>query len=67
MYFDHGRLCVCVCACLSVCLSVPRPIPTLLRGSGCNFGKWYGVPLVVHYSADLQSVYGFRCYDNTRI
>jgi len=23
-----------------------------------------GVPLVVHYWADVQSVYGFRCYDN---
>jgi len=23
------------------------------------------VPLVVHYWADLQSVHGFRCYDNT--
>jgi len=22
------------------------------------------VPLVVHYWADLQSVHGFRCYDN---
>ena len=22
------------------------------------------MPLVVHYSADLQSVHGFRCYDN---
>ena len=24
-----------------------------------------GCHLVVHYWADLQSVYGFRCYDNT--
>jgi len=23
-----------------------------------------GCPLVVHYWADLQSVHGFRCYDN---
>jgi len=23
-----------------------------------------GVPLLVHYWADLQSVHGFRCYDN---
>jgi len=23
-----------------------------------------GCPLVVHYSADLQSVHGLRCYDN---
>jgi len=30
----------------------------------CNFGEWYGVPPVVHYWADLQSAYGFHCYDN---
>ena len=24
-----------------------------------------GVPLVVHYWADLQSVHGFHCYDKT--
>jgi len=51
--------------CLSVCLSVPRCIPTLLHGRGCNLGEW--CPLVVHYLADLQSVYGFRCYDNTHV
>jgi len=27
-------------------------------------GEWYGVPLVVHCWADMQSVNGFRCYDN---
>jgi len=25
--------------------------------------EWYGM---LHYWADLQSVHGFRCYDNTR-
>ena len=59
MYIGNARLCVCV----SVCLSVPRRIPTLLHGPGCNLGEWQG-PLVVHYLADLQSVYEFRCYDN---
>jgi len=39
-------------------------MPTLLHGSGCNLGEWYGVPLVVHNWADLQSVHGFRCSDN---
>jgi len=45
----------CILA-MAVCLSVPRRIPTLLHGPGCNF-VW-GAPLVVHYWADLQSVYG---------
>jgi len=53
-----------VCLCVSICLSVPRRIPILLHGSGCNFGNGSGCPLVVHYRADLQSVHGFRCYDN---
>jgi len=56
MYIGHGRLCVC--------LSVPRRIPTLLHGPGCDLGNGRGCPLVVHYWADLQSVDGFRCYDN---
>jgi len=45
-----------------VCVSVPRRIPTPLHGPGCNLER--GCPLVVHYWADLQSVHGFRCYDN---
>jgi len=28
-------------------------------------GEWQGCPLVLHYLADLQSVQGFRCYDNS--
>ena len=27
-------------------------------------GNGRGAPLVVHYWADVQSVHGFRCYDN---
>jgi len=60
MYIGHGRLRVC----LSDCLSVPRRILILLHGPGCNLGDDRGCPLVVHYWADLQSVHGFRCYDN---
>jgi len=29
-----------------------------------TWGNGRGCPLVVHYWADLQSVHGFRCYDN---
>ena len=54
MYCGHARLCVC--------LSVRGRMPTLLHGPGCNLGE--GIPLVVHYWTDLQSVHGLRCYDN---
>jgi len=47
-----------------MCVPVVRRIPTLLHGPGCNLGNGKGVPLVVHYWADLQSVRWFRCYDN---
>jgi len=47
---------------VSVCVTVPRRIPTLLHEPGRNFGE---CPLVVHCWANLQSVHGFRCYDNT--
>jgi len=53
------------CVCLCVCVSVRGRMPTLLHGTGCNFGEWLGWPLVVHYWADLQSVHGLRCYGNT--
>jgi len=56
------RVCVSVC----VCVSVRARMPTLLHGPGCNVGEWYGMPLVVHYWADLQSVHTLRCYGNTR-
>jgi len=50
--------------CVSVCLSVRGRTPTLLHGPGCNMGSGRGCPLVVHYSADLQSGHGLRCYGN---
>jgi len=52
---------------LSVCLSVFRRIPTLLHGPRCNLGNGRVCPVVVHYWADLQSVHGFRCYDNMHV
>jgi len=42
-------------------------MPTLLHGPGCNLGNGRGCPLAVHYWADLQSVHGFRCYDNIHV
>jgi len=56
---------VCLSVCLSVSLSVLRRIPTLLHGPGFNLGNGRDCTLVVKYRADLQSVHGFRCYDNT--
>jgi len=50
-----------------LCVSATRHILTLLHGPGCNLGNDRGCPLVVHYWADLQSVHGFRCYDNIHI
>ena len=45
-----------MCVCLSVCLSVAafphRTDPDVTSG------------MVVRYWADLQSVHGFRCYNN---
>jgi len=59
MYSGHGRLCVCVPLCLSI-TAFPHyctdPDVGWVNGRGCS--------LVVHYLADLQSVHGFRCYDN---
>ena len=52
------RVCVClsIAACQHYCAD---PDVTWRSGSGC--------PLVVHCWADLQSVHGFRCYDNTHV
>jgi len=55
MYIGHARLCVC--------LTVPRRMPTLCTEADVRNGRRF--PLVVRYWADLQSVHGFRCYDNT--
>jgi len=59
MYIGHGRLCVCMSACLS--------LAAFPHGPRCNFGNGRGCPPVVHCLADLQSVHGFRCYDNIHV
>ena len=55
MYCGHARLCVCLSA--AAC-------PHYCTDPDVTWGV-VGVPLVVHYWADLQSVYGLRCYGNT--
>ena len=54
---------VCVSVCLSVCLSIAA-LPYYCTGPDVTWANGRGFPLVVHYWADLQSVHGFRCYDN---
>jgi len=55
IYIGHGRLCVC--------LSLAA-FPHYCTDPDVSWGNGKGCPLVVHYWADLQSVYEFRCYDN---
>jgi len=54
---------VCVSLCLSVCLSFAA-FPHYCTDPDVSWGNGSGYPLVVHYWADLQSLHGFRCYDN---
>jgi len=52
-----------VAVCLSVCLSLAT-FPHYYTDPDVTWGNCRECPLVVHYRADLQSVRGFRCYDN---
>ena len=55
MYIGHGRLCVCLSlAAFPHCCTYPD----------VTWRNGWGFPIVVHYWLDLQSGYGFRCYDN---
>lgn len=56
MHFGHARLCVSVC---------PSPHSHTTALTRFYLEEWHGCPQVVHYGADLQSVHGFRCYDNS--
>ena len=59
MYIGHGRLCVYVFVCLSL-----TAFPQYCTDMDVTWGM-VGVPyIVVYYWAGLQSVHGFRCYDN---
>ena len=55
MYIGHGRLCVS---------PSPHSHTTAVHAPGCNLGGMVWGPVVMHYWADLQSVHGFRYYDN---
>jgi len=58
MYSGHVRLCVC--------LSLAT-LPHYCTDPDITWGNGMGFTLVVHYLADLLSMHGFRCYDNTHI
>jgi len=47
----------------SVCLSAAA-CPHYCTDPDVTWGSDRGIPLVVHYWADLQSVHGMRCYGN---
>jgi len=73
MYIGHARLsvCECVCVCLSVYLSHRdrniislAAFPHYCTDPDVTWGNGRECPVVVHYLEDLQSVHGFRCYDN---
>jgi len=49
--------------CVSVCLSLAS-LPHYCTDPDVTWGNGTRCPLVRHYWADLQSVHGFRCYDN---
>ena len=66
---DDAKCILVTRVCLSVCVSVHSHMPTLLHGPRCNLvsGRVCPLALVVQYSADLQSVHGFRCYNNIQV
>jgi len=51
------------CASVCVCVSVAT-CPHYCTDLDVTWGSDRGCHLVVHYWVDLQSVHGFRCYDN---
>jgi len=78
-YFDHLLLllhfvsgiaetkCILVTAlCVSVCLSLAA-FPHYCTDSNITWGNDRGASIFVHHLTDLQSVQGFRCYDNIHV
>jgi len=55
---------------MAVCVSVYLSLETLLHHCMDTAVTWANgrrCPLVVHYWADLQSLHGFRCFDNIHV
>ena len=50
----------------AVCVSIAA-FPHYCTDPGVTWWNDGGCSLVVHYSADLQSLHGFRCYDNMHV
>jgi len=61
MYIGRGHLTV-----VSVYLSLDT-FPHYCMDLDVTWGNGRGCPVVVHYWVDLQSVHGFRCYDNIHV
>jgi len=62
-----GQACLSVSLlCLCLCLSVAA-CPHYCTDPDVSWRNGRGCLLVVHYWADLQSVHGFRCYDNIQV
>jgi len=57
---------MCLSVYVSVCLFLTA-FPHYCTDPDVTWGNFRGCPLVVHYWADLQSVLGFCCYDNTHV
>jgi len=58
MYCGHARLCLCLSA------TATAACPHYCTDPDVTLGKWYGMPLVVYYWEDSQSVHSLRCYSN---
>jgi len=59
MYIGHGRLCVCVSVSLTLAAFPHYCMDPYVTWRNCR-----GCTLVVHCWAVVQSVHGFRSYDN---
>jgi len=62
MYSGHWSVVMTICLCVCLFLAAFQHYCT---DPGVSWGNGTGCPLVVHYWADLQSLHGLRCYDNS--
>jgi len=61
MYIGHARLCVGLHVCLYLSLA---EFPHYCKDRDVTWRMVGECPLLMHHWADLQSLYGFRCYDS---